>query len=77
MKTSELEGDALTWAVCVAEDTYMDVDDIKSGYWSYSTNWAQGGPIIERELISVRKEPFDGDFVAHCCFKVATQRGDS
>lgn len=27
------------------------LDWIGSGYWSPSTDWAQGGPIIERELI--------------------------
>jgi hypothetical protein len=43
MKTSELTGAALDWAVskCEKDQNF------------YSTNWAQGGPIIEREGISI------------------------
>lgn len=46
MKTSELTGVALDWAVakCEHENLYME---------PYSTNWAQGGPIIEREKIGL------------------------
>jgi hypothetical protein len=46
MKTSELTGPALDWAVSKAIGEYKPV-----GVPSYSTNWAQGGPIIEREGI--------------------------
>ena len=50
IKTSELTGAALDWAVAKCEGiqdsefvrTHMDA-------WTYSTDWAQGGPIIERE----------------------------
>ena len=47
MKTSELTGAALDWAVAKCEhgNLYME---------PYSTNWAQGGPIIEREKITIR-----------------------
>jgi hypothetical protein len=51
MKTNELSGAQLDWAVAKAEG-YPD-EDI-SVDWNYSTNWAQGGPIIEREKINVR-----------------------
>jgi len=61
MKTSELTGTALDWAVakCEGED-YCDhdgVDGIGNAFEAtrYSTNWAQGGPIIEREGICVRQ----------------------
>ena len=47
MKTSELTGAALDWAVAVAEYGYGA--DYKTN--RYSTDWAQGGPIIERERI--------------------------
>jgi len=49
MKTSELTGAALDWAVAEIE---------KPIWWhgkTYqpSTNWAQGGPIIEREGLTL------------------------
>ena len=80
MKTSELTGAALDWAVGVAEGIQWDSDDPEVGLyhrrsrydrlvlgaldydimedWGLtpyepSTNWSQGGPIIEREGISV------------------------
>ena len=67
MKTSELEGVALDWAVAKCEG--HDVEDIT--WWvdfgndcCYSTDWAQGGPIIEREGIGVYR--FRGAWAAHC-----------
>ena len=74
MKTSELTGAALDWAVArcegrndvyyaesikqmVWEGTYP-MDDTELGYVLYqylpSTDWAQGGPIIERERLLLR-----------------------
>ena len=63
MKTSELTGCALDWAVAKCEgaspdtlESYIDgMREADDG--NYSTNWAQGGPIIEREKIAVRFEP--------------------
>ena len=62
MKTSELTGAALDWAVARAEGAYApsihtDADGtccVNYGgmFPEWSTNWAQGGPIIEREKIS-------------------------
>jgi hypothetical protein len=52
MKTSELTGAALDWAV----GTALKLPD---PYWNgvrcaaYSTDWSQGGPIIERERIDL------------------------
>jgi hypothetical protein len=68
MKTAELTGTALDWAV--AKCAGVMVYPSKQGrwmtknygefnhrhgapWWHPSTNWAQGGPIIERESISV------------------------
>ena len=70
MKTSELNGAALDWAV--AKCKYPELVWGSSigihhashqiviphlpepqCYWNPSTNWAQGGPIIEREHISI------------------------
>ena len=54
MKTSELTGAALDWAVARAmflSGTARSL--IRSEVKQYSTDWAQGGPIIERENISL------------------------
>jgi hypothetical protein len=63
MKTSELTGAALDWAVAKCEgwpmDIWFDEDqmpmirDDEVPEWKPSTDWAQGGPIIERENIEV------------------------
>ena len=60
MKTSELTGAALDWAVAKCEG-HMDDETIirrlepdEEGWCiAYSTDWAQGGPIIECERIAV------------------------
>jgi hypothetical protein len=48
MKTSDLTGAALDWAVAKAIGEYKPV-----AVPSYSTDWAQGGPIIECEGIGI------------------------
>ena len=52
MKTSELTGKALDWAVARCEGG-VGVDQLIGTWYSPSTNWAQGGPIIERDGISI------------------------
>ena len=55
MKTSELTGPALDWAVAKCEG-YVGValqERTKTDWYAPSTEWAQGGPIIEREAISI------------------------
>jgi hypothetical protein len=52
MKISKLTGAALDWAVWVAQYG-KDFYGFKPDRDYYSTNWAQGGPIIEREKIGV------------------------
>jgi Protein of unknown function (DUF2591) len=61
VKVSEATGSVLDWMVAKCEDMHTGI----TGFWSnavleldenpfkYSTNWALGGPIIEREGISV------------------------
>lgn len=61
MKTNEMEGAALDWAVAKCEG----IDLFETEGWLYdhdtgtrkpyrpSTDWAQGGPIIEREKIAL------------------------
>ena len=55
MKTSELTGAALDWAVAKAwQPVYSDTHLLEHAKdFHPSTNWAQGGPIIEREGLSV------------------------
>lgn len=52
IKTSELTGDALNWAVehCEGWGHAPQAPD-------YSTDWSQAGPIIERERICVTATP--------------------
>ena len=61
MKTADLLGPALDWAVAQAEGELArhDADVPVFCFWQskglncYSTDWSQGGPIIERKRISV------------------------
>jgi hypothetical protein len=63
MKTSELQGAALDWAVAECEGQEVVFEDgelcLPSSYfkdgdpYTPSTDWAQGGPIIERERICI------------------------
>jgi hypothetical protein len=90
IKTSELTGVALDWAVSKCEKNWTFEPD---GCDSYSTDWAQGGPIIERERIEIfthdeewfayssnsKPEDFPGDtqlIAAMRCY-VASQFGDT
>lgn len=52
MKTSELTGAALNWAVHYA--MHGECEGYSPYVPEYSTNWSQGGPIIERESLLVR-----------------------
>ena len=55
MKTDELTGAALDWAVakCEGNDGKWHVSDKDVIDFTPSTDWAQGGAIIERERITV------------------------
>ena len=59
MKTSELSGMQLDWAVAKCEGietkNYSGALTIRhdGDWWQPSTDWAQGGPIIEREKIAL------------------------
>lgn len=59
VKTSELKGSALDWAVGYVEEPDWSKSQVVNipclvTHKKYSTEWAQGGPIIEREKISLR-----------------------
>jgi len=71
MKTSELTGHALDWAVAMCEGIDHDTaalnimfGDDNDWFLAPSTDWAQGGPIIEREGIGVYQ--YRGAWSAHC-----------
>lgn len=67
IKTSELTGAALDWAVAKCKGRGIEFEDPRDPWltldgisdqplhsYTPSTDWAQGGPIIEREGIAVR-----------------------
>ena len=60
MKTSELTGAALDWAVDKAQGRFCLYP-----YDSYSTDWSQGGPIIEREAIQLTPDEYAGTWAAY------------
>jgi hypothetical protein len=91
MQVSELNGRALNWAVAQCAKVtleggvkYMHVYDADLGdtvSWDPSTNWNQGGPIIDREKI--RLDPRESYWYAPTaliaamrCY-VASKYGDS
>lgn len=77
IKTSELAGPALDWAVCEAAGMFSAYKQFRSGktflkVWGVAKNahlhpstvWAQGGPIIEREGISIVRQGDNPEWVA-------------
>jgi hypothetical protein len=71
MKTSELTDIALDWAVAKCEVGAEFIAEIDDPHF-YSTDWSQGGPIIEREGISITGTGFTGweceeGWYAHIC----------
>jgi hypothetical protein len=69
MKTSELTKHALNWAVAVCE--VGDAAEQAGEWWTPSTDWSQGGPIIEREGLTLTHQAdqwvaqTDDDLFAH------------
>lgn len=63
LKTSELTGAALDWAVakCEGEEVSLVKGQLETRWtdngWKPSADWAQGGPIIEREKIETTYMP--------------------
>lgn len=74
MKTSELTRAALDWAVAKCEGFDPETLNTKTGivfssrYGLYkpSTDWSQGGPIIEREGISLDQNADFPNWAASC-----------
>ena len=65
MKTSELSGAALDWAVANCEGLVsINTKHLFEPWYllrdyTPSTNWAQGGPIIEREKVELEHDGFE------------------
>lgn len=72
IKTSELTGAALDWAVAKCEGRGIEFDDPRDPWltrdgiadqplhsYTPSTDWSQGGPIIEREGIQINFMRYD------------------
>lgn len=65
MDASRLEGAELDRAVCIALGMPAQVVDAMAlGPNPYSTEWNLGGPIIERERISIKYDREDGCWLA-------------
>lgn len=72
IKTSELTGAALDWAVATANGDHPQWDAEWEVFYQangddmdYSTDWAQGGPIIERTCASVFFDVKDASYAGH------------
>ena len=73
MKTSELTGAALDWAVAKCEGyqavftngtlrpVFRKGEAVEDTWPSYSTDWLAGGPIIEREWLDITPWPNESD----------------
>ena len=76
MKTDELIGSALDWAVAKCEGYTPDKDIAltfsDSRAFRYSTNWSQGGPIIENEAIALHLSSVSEEWFATDGFDSAT-----
>ena len=72
IKTSELTGAALDWAVAKCEGIstaeFITLHSLPASdaawKYQYSTDWAQGGPIIEREKIATQFWVSEGEWEA-------------
>lgn len=64
MKTAELTGAALDWAVAKCEGLHWEEGDLYAGKYgpgfAPATDWTDAGPIIERERIELRGDGDEG-----------------
>jgi hypothetical protein len=88
IKTSELTGAALDWAVCEATGMFKAYTQFRSGknflkvygvarnkHLHSSTDWSQGGPIIERERISVGDQTHIHEQPEHSAWYATNRKG--
>ena len=77
MKTAELTGTAIDWAVATCEcvDTASFLNMYMCGHFAFSTDWSEGGPIIEREKIGMwPSDSVSGMWAARPDFKANSKR---
>ena len=78
IKTADLTGPALDWAVAKCESVEVEYinDGITrcllrvspfTGMYRPSVDWAQGGPLLERENIGLEKHRLDGPYQWAAC----------
>jgi hypothetical protein len=90
IKTSELAGASLNWAVAKCEGgVNIDASGLpwlpdespneygEAVWFKPSTNWAQGGPIIERERIEIASYGDQWQAVAHLESESIYERGET
>lgn len=82
IKSSELTGDALDWAVTRCKGWTVSVEEflasqISSSKFSYSAVWAKGGPIIEAKEIDVVRDPLRNQWLAGMESRDATANGST
>ena len=65
IKTSDLTGAALDWAVTKCEGYDHEVTSSEWGMWGWATDWAQGGPLVEREKIGIDCDDLGTWFASH------------
>jgi hypothetical protein len=75
IKTAELTGAALDWAVAKCEGVDRLFEAYEVGRHHYSTDWAQGGPIIEREMREFGFDLWSGTHIPHGQFAATYCRG--
>jgi hypothetical protein len=74
IKTSELAEAALDWAAAKCEGGVGE-NQLLGAWYAPSTNWAQGGPIIEREKINPEWMPRSECWMANCVADRAPYEG--
>lgn len=70
VKTADLTGPALDWAVWLADFGEPGEPCRRAGliwtamneYWSPSTDWSQGGPLIEKHGVELAPPTSEGDW---------------
>lgn len=67
VKVSEATDSVLDWLVVLALGDAPDLTTWWFDHKNYSTDWSEGGPIIEREKISVKaQQPEWAAYIAVC-----------
>lgn len=81
MKVDGLSLDAIDWEVAKCEGVIngdeLDIGFILEGGYTPSTNWEQGGPIIEREKIAINYSVKRECWFAENFLETQAEKGDT